>query len=115
MISPSGSCWRQAIKEFPRLTLWGNLILTLAQGFIGAACVKQLMKENEEKGSKNRVVVFDVKQDDNILKQVRIVMHPGMALLLLMGHALLSSPRCSLLPNSLRLSASMATSRTLSS
>ena len=42
-----------------------------------------MLKENEEKGTKNRVVVFDVKQDDNILKQV----HCAALCLLLNVHA----------------------------
>eukprot|EP01112_Ceratiomyxa_fruticulosa_P017610 TRINITY_DN5522_c0_g1_i1.p1 TRINITY_DN5522_c0_g1~~TRINITY_DN5522_c0_g1_i1.p1 ORF type:complete len:375 (-),score=101.00 TRINITY_DN5522_c0_g1_i1:21-1085(-) len=47
-----------------------TFLVTGGQGFIGAWVVKHLLRENEVTPGRNRVVVFDLREDNNILQQV---------------------------------------------
>eukprot|EP01113_Clastostelium_recurvatum_P028947 TRINITY_DN3495_c0_g1_i2.p1 TRINITY_DN3495_c0_g1~~TRINITY_DN3495_c0_g1_i2.p1 ORF type:complete len:419 (-),score=100.36 TRINITY_DN3495_c0_g1_i2:107-1363(-) len=47
-----------------------SFFITGGQGFIGAWVVRKLLEENATGGHNNRVTVFDVKEDNNILGQV---------------------------------------------
>jgi len=47
-----------------------TFVISGGQGFIGAWVVKQLLKENEVTPGRNRLVVLDLKEDNNILQQV---------------------------------------------